>query len=191
MNTILSWNWTTRETFIQMNNYQIEAVLNAFDAGSCFRGVYPADMLPSAPSDNESHAYVVNTDNSNEPGKHWVGFFFPRFGHPEYFDSYGLIPLIPHFYDFLGDRDFFFNNVTLQAPFSNVCGQYCIFFIIGRISGISFETLMKLFDRSNPHKNDGFVNSFVNDIFGMHLKKYDENFLQKQISNMFQPQEYY
>ena len=37
---------------------------------------------------------IANTDVSSGPGKHWVTFFFPKHGKPEFFDSLGLRPII-------------------------------------------------------------------------------------------------
>ena len=171
-----------------MNNKQIETIMSRFDSGKCFQGVYAADMLPIYPLNNERCCYIVNTEDHTEPGEHWVSFFFPGDdGCPEYFDSYGLMPLLSIFYEFLGKRDFLFNNITLQAPLSNVCGQYCLFFLMGRLSGISFVDLIEIFRKDDPYSNDAFVNSVINDLFGVHLKQYNNNFMGKQISRIFQP----
>ena len=37
-----------------------------------FRGVFPADKLPSV-SKKRVNAYIVNTDPAGEPGEHWLG----------------------------------------------------------------------------------------------------------------------
>ena len=55
-----------------------------------FRGVFPADKLPSVPKGRRfTDAYIVNTDPAGEPGEHWLAIW-TRLGVCEVFDSYGL-----------------------------------------------------------------------------------------------------
>ena len=45
-------------------------------------------------------SYVVNTDPSTAPGGHWVAMFFNNPRSAEFFDSYGLHPLVYGLTDF-------------------------------------------------------------------------------------------
>ena len=65
-----------------MNTIQIEWILRRDP--SCkksFKGVYAQDKIKriSYPS-----AYVINSDPSTRPGKHWIAVFFDRRGNGEY-----------------------------------------------------------------------------------------------------------
>ena len=55
-----------------------------------FRGVFPADKLPSVPKGRRfTDAYLVNTDPAGEPGEHWLAIC-TRLGVSEVFDSLWL-----------------------------------------------------------------------------------------------------
>ncbi|XP_011858853.1 PREDICTED: uncharacterized protein LOC105556375 [Vollenhovia emeryi] len=58
-----------------------------------YAGVYPADRLPRVWT--RSTAIVANTDNHDQPGRHWVAFYVDEHGTGTYFDSYGLPPWTP------------------------------------------------------------------------------------------------
>ena len=73
-----------------MNSLQIERLLkNDSETKSVFKKVCALDQLekPTFPS-----AYVINSDPSTEPGKHWIAVYCDKHGQGEYFDSYGLPP---------------------------------------------------------------------------------------------------
>lgn len=168
-----------------MNNKQIQILMSRYEA---FQGVYPADKLPKHSTKSGSYGYIANTDSHDQPGKHWVSFFFPEQGYPEYFDSFGMVPLLPEFYEFLGNCPFKYNNVTLQAPLSSTCGQYCIFYLLGRIHGYKYNHILDVFDTNLPGKNDKLVNNFINTAFDINLSVYDYNFIGKQIARAYEPQ---
>src|SRR4051812_43914346 len=56
-------------------------------------GCFPSDMLPVCRK--FPCAMVVNFDESNEPGTHWIAIFAPTPRHVYYFDSLAG-PLIPN-----------------------------------------------------------------------------------------------
>ena len=60
------------------------------DLNKVFRGVFPADKLPTVPRTRVlSDAYIVNTDPEGQPGEHWLAIW-TRNRVCEVFDSYGL-----------------------------------------------------------------------------------------------------
>jgi hypothetical protein len=75
-----------------MDTYQLREVLTR-DLGPSFGGVYPRVLLPDTLNQK---AIVINTDPHDQPGAHWVCVYLNT---PvvEYFDSYGLPPLIVTF----------------------------------------------------------------------------------------------
>ena len=56
-----------------------------------FKSVYPKDHLPTM---KYPGSYVVNTDPNTAPGEHWVAMFFNNQRSAEFFDSYGLHPIV-------------------------------------------------------------------------------------------------
>ena len=71
---------------------QIERILEKDSyTKKIFKGVYPKDLLPTV---EYPGSYVLNTNPSSSPGEHWVGVHFTDVGSAEYFDSYGLHPIV-------------------------------------------------------------------------------------------------
>lgn len=101
--------------------------------------VYPIDLLPNV---KRPGAYVVNTDEHDKPGKHWVAIYVTR-RRTEYFDSYGLPPQDKRLVEFMGD--YYYNTRMLQGPFSTFCGHYCIYFLSKRVNGSSANKIIASF----------------------------------------------
>ena len=168
-----------------MNNLQISNIFEKIHLhNGKFLGVYSSDTIPNFFKTNKrgnDFSLIVNTDPSSEPGEHWVAFYIPKQGIVEYFDSFGREPNNSNFSIFLKNTDFLYNNIRLQSVLSNVCGQYCIFYILARHFNLDYADIIHLF--SNNHSvNDNFVNEFINDLFSLDLQKYDIDFIGKQIS---------
>ena len=135
-----------------MNTRQIEAILkHDSQTKNVFRGVFAMDQLPKM----VKGMYVINTDNHNEPGEHWVAVYCHDY--VEYFDSYGLLPQDVRLFEFLG-KDFVYNNVALQLPMSNACGFYCIYYLIHRARRISQFNIVNILKRGG---GDFIVKNFV------------------------------
>lgn len=82
----------------------------------------------------------------------------------EFWDSYGQSP---EFYsaDFEDFLNFNANNWTsnqrmLQSWDSNVCGQYCIYYLVHRCRGFSLNRIVNHFSK-NTRVNDTIVFEFV------------------------------
>ena len=109
------------------------------DAVYC--GTLPRDWFRQQLNTEDTHfpkAYVVNTDDSRQPGQHWVSFYRPTPGVVEYFDSYGLPP---HYLNFQSELDRMgwcyqeVNTICLQSEDSTVCGLYCLYYLTHRVRG--------------------------------------------------------
>lgn len=167
-----------------MNNLQIEKILSrvyiARDKEK-FLGVYPADKIPSKVTlaSYNSFSMIVNTQPSTQKGRHWVSFYRKNKTCPiEFFDSFGRKPYISYFLKFLKGEQFIYNNLAVQSVFTNVCGQYCIFYILARHFDIPYFQIIELFKNGG----DTFVAKFINDFFSLDLDIYDIDFIGKQIS---------
>jgi hypothetical protein len=122
-----------------MNTAQITHALEQDPVTSKkFCGVLPSDKLPQT-IDRYPCGFVANTDPSSEPGTHWVAFHFPWEEKGEFLDSYGHARQYyrKSFGDFLKSRAWDFNRHKLQSAWSDVCGQYCLFYLSHRAGGSS------------------------------------------------------
>ena len=140
-----------------------------------FCGVFPSDKLPQT-IDKYPCGFVANTDPSTKPGIHWVpprkGSWFDSYGKPAEF--YGAA-----FTDFLEKQcdEWDFNDRKLQSDWSDICGQYCIFFLSHRARGYSMNKILQLFV-DNTMLNDAKVSHFVKTHFRVSVKHPNFNFIQ-------------
>lgn len=131
---------------------QIETILGLDVATrDLFCGVYAMDQLPT----RQRGAYVINMDDHDEPGSHWVAVFDN--GSVEYFDSYGYPPLDSRCLEFLGMR-YSYNKIKLQKQYSNACGFYCIYLILKRARGHSADKIILNLKRTD---SDFVVKNFL------------------------------
>ena len=63
------------------------------------------------------------------------------------------------------------NCFRIQPVKSNSCGQFCLYYLIHRIRGFSFEQIIHSFDEFDLELNDKIVREFVIDKFGMLFNK--------------------
>lgn len=137
-----------------------------------FKGVFPSDCLPKRKL--RKPAFVVaNTDNSNQPGTHWVAFYFPKIGKGEYFDSFGNGPVNIDFIKFLKRNStcYNYNKQRLQSDFSKYCGQFCCMFLHYKCVGKTLKQFIKLFSSTKFTYNDNKVIHLYHSIYNNKLKK--------------------
>ena len=110
-----------------------------------FTGVIPCDYLPQFPL--LPAMFVVNTQDSIQPGLHWIAINCPSDGGPiEVFDSFGAKPDNAHVLRFLNMYAHSkYNTIQLQNPFSNSCGLFACLFLYFRGKGVSFDKFLGLF----------------------------------------------
>ena len=138
-----------------MNSNQITKILRKLPVPGA---VYPSDQLPAHihfPS-----ALICNTDPQDEPGEHWIAICFDKQGQGEYFDPYGLQPF-PPFIPFMNScSSWKYNDVCLQSPLSQTCGQHCLTYLIHRCQGIDMNTYVQRFS-NDLMQNDVLVSKFI------------------------------
>ena len=123
-----------------MDTHQIRAILeHDYMTKDVFRGVYAIDQLPSY----QPGMYVINTDERDEPGEHWLAVY-----NKEFFDSYGNPPMDNRIVKFLGP-DYTYNAVPLQQELSNACGFYCVYYLLQRARGHCAEDIIELLKYSD------------------------------------------
>ena len=125
-------------------------------------GALPKDCLIKTGIASYPGAFVCNAQSSDNPGQHWISMFFTNDRHGEYFNSYGLPPRQGEFVYFLQSNcmTWNFNEKTLQSPLSNVCGQYCVVYLLHRCRGIPAKTIVNSFGNDLVN-NDCHVFDFV------------------------------
>lgn len=64
-----------------------------------FIGVFASDTMPRYVSNPV--LLICNTDPQDKTGTHWIAIFIDKFGRGEFFDSYGMPPVVKSHYDFL------------------------------------------------------------------------------------------
>ena len=143
-----------------MNTTELDDIIHA----PGFVGTFPFDMLPGRPAGN--HSIVINTSPSKDPGSHWLALIFKN--EKFYFvDSYGRDP-----HDQTYSRRFkraikkytrgsmvVHNDKWLQSLSSNVCGEYCVYFIQETLR-VGFEKMLAVFTDDFTY-NDSLVLSYV------------------------------
>jgi hypothetical protein len=130
-----------------------------------FQGVYATDALPKFVHSYPS-AYIINTHPKSKPGEHWVAVYFDVNLKGIYFDSYGFPPRNRHVVNFLKKNcvTWTFSNQVLQHPFSNLCGVYCIYFLVKKCQGHSLYSILSRFT-NDLDLNDRRVRRFLHRIF--------------------------
>ncbi|KAF8791612.1 hypothetical protein HNY73_006453 [Argiope bruennichi] len=150
-----------------MNGNEIHYILSKDPYTSpFFRGVFASDTIPIL---KEKSAIVVNTDTSSEPGSHWLAFYLES-DNLEFFDSYGNPPEFYGrlFHDFVSHySSVFWNSTPMQSFMSNVCGAYCIYFILKRCQGKSLYSIVS--NLSECQKNDFRIYQFGKKRYGVRM----------------------
>ena len=106
-----------------MNGAQIERALRQDKfASQSFVGVFAADRLPVKEFPG---SYVVNTDETGQPGQHWVAFYTVD-DTIECFDSFGKDPGVynAHIKKWLDDTYKVMLSCTLALCFTLFCGVF-------------------------------------------------------------------
>ena len=146
-----------------MNTLQLKRALERDTfTKKIFGGVFAADELPKT-FDTFPCGFVANTDPSTKPGTHWVAFYFPSRDKGEFFDSYGYPP---EHYGFKSYKIETWNKYKLQSSWSNVCGQYCIFYLYHKSRGYSMSKIVNMFTDSTSI-NDCNVACYVKKHFNV------------------------
>lgn len=98
--------------------------------------------------------YIVNNQCIGELGEHWVAINTQNCD-PEFFDAMGQPPVLYGFKDV-----FKYNRERLQNINSNLCWAYCLYFLLKRDSGMSYDCILKTFSDS-MRNNDNVVKQFL------------------------------
>ena len=144
-----------------MSNHDIRLAMRTYHN---FLGVFPSDINPCLMIHSFPTCFVMNTNpTSDVSGGHWVAFYLPSSRTLEFFDSLGrsldsfpqLASYFAHFTHSIRS-----NSIPLQSN-SPVCGDYCITFLILRLSKHSFSSSIHYIkSHSKGNSRDSFVRRF-------------------------------
>ena len=133
-----------------MSNIFINGLLKDYKN---FIGCYSKDQIPLI---ENNKSIIMNLNNSNEPGSHWIGL--KRVNNGIYvFDSFGIGFLPVGICKVFKNYKIITNIYRIQDISSNLCGMFCVLFILYDIkSKNNFINFLTLFN-----SNDFFKNEFI------------------------------
>lgn len=148
-----------------MNTSQLLCALHCDPLlSTTIQGVYATDQLPEYV---HRGGFIANTDISSKSGRHWCAFYFDGTGQSEFFDSYGKPA---HYYNNTFVRCLhnnsivqLYNSKKLQSNYSNVCGQYCLYFLIHRVRGQRLRDIVETLQ--NTEHRDQYVYEYISRTF--------------------------
>jgi len=153
-----------------MNSIEIENILNKNKWNRFkFIGCFAADLLPTELNKDIPVCFIANVDQLKESGSHWVLFLIPKEGYLEYFCPLGISfyhwPLFVNYIrNIMNFECIIMNRKRIQSINSNLCGIFCIEFVIKRDKGISFALIINSYSTKNFLCNDLQALNYVKDL---------------------------
>ena len=125
-----------------------------------FDGIFSIDTLKEIKE--KPDLIICNTDPSDQPGEHWVLFFFNE-NSVDFYDSLGrdITYYGSEFINFIKNYTSNFEQCLrrTQPLESDLCGYYCLYYAFAKCNGFSME---KIIDNMLSKDN---VTEFVNKMF--------------------------
>jgi hypothetical protein len=118
-----------------------------------YGGTWSIDNFPAWNA--KPSCYIINLSPSWHPGSHWTAVYRDGRGGTEYFCSYGSDVPDQIRRKLMGAK--YRKNVKqLQCISSDLCGQYCILYLLCKCRGFSYKKFQSCFS-SNHSMNDQLV----------------------------------
>lgn len=94
-----------------------------------FQGVFMRNNLPKKRCPKKIECGVINLDNEEGLGTHWVGYY--RYSEKcFYFDSFGNLQPPQEFINYIGEKCRIYYNYNIYQTFGTVnCGHLCMTFL--------------------------------------------------------------
>ena len=149
-----------------MNGRDVDLILkNNSVTKHLYTGTFPACISPG--TNRASYSFISNTQEHNEPGDHWVGWFI-RDGKVTFMDTFGRAPddeTFPNYFsDFIEKFDNVeFSRVQIQSISSRLCGFFCIQFVYIMSLGLEIDSFINEYT-TDTLVNDILVYDFVHSI---------------------------
>ena len=137
-----------------MDSHQIRNIISRHSVlNESVWGVFPRDRIPKFPG---LGGCIVNSDNSNGKGKHWLALWMSEDG-IEFFDSFARPP---RYYGLSLSGPVFLQDQLLQSRRASTCGHHCLYFLYYRALGLSMSSIVNVFS-DDTNANDLLVSRFV------------------------------
>ena len=145
-----------------MNSEEIREIMLKMDMSE-FSGVYPSNKLPINRL-NSKRFYIVNLDDSDSPGSHWVGLVL-KGDEAEYFDPLAL----PFTNKFIIQslktykiENIIYNKKRIQSFSSESCAKFVILFGLCIVKlKFSFNSFLNLFYCQRISDNEIYINNVL------------------------------
>ena len=125
---------------------------------STFRGVISRDQIYNLIDQRPSY-YIVNLNDSTQPGSHWVVINVRAPPNPiEYFDSFGLnAPTEVVELSHLMGVNYLYNSTQYQDLNSVLCGYWCLYFVNESRKGKAYYDILKPFSHTDTQFNERLI----------------------------------
>ncbi len=136
-----------------LTNRQVDDILHPFVPW--FLGTYSCDNVPRA--NIEYFAFICNLSRQYEVGTHFVAVVVSkRQRKAYYFDSYGMPCTNIYIQKYLQEycNEVIWSRPWIQPVLSNLCGYYCIAFLLADAVGTTYEEFMDTFQINGHVQND-------------------------------------
>jgi hypothetical protein len=122
--------------------------------GIYFKNELPLKSIPGA--------YIINLNDSDKGGTHWVALFISLKKKATYFDSFGVIAPVD-IEDFIKtiDCDYKYSDKIIQDIDNGYCGQYCLYFIYSMHFNRDFGKFINLFDLDYKNNLEILKKNFI------------------------------
>ena len=107
-------------------------------------------------------AYLINLDDKNSKGTHWVSLFIDR-STGVHFDSFGIEYVPQEVLNKIKNKSINHNIFRIQDNESVTCGFYCIAFIGYMLAGKTLLDYTNLFSPNDYKKNDKIIYVYFKD----------------------------
>ena len=104
-----------------------------------FKGVFMRNEISGIPKLKECG--IINLDDKENKGTHWVCYFIFNSSIAYYFDSFGLYPPI-ELQNYLKEYNIIGSNFQLQDFNTNYCGYYCLYILELLSLGFDYEKIV-------------------------------------------------
>ena len=116
-------------------------------------GIYSRNNLPKT---IKKGAYVINLDEYENTGTHWVSLFV-KTNKVIYFDSFGIQHIPEEINKFIGNKKIKVSISRIQAYDSIMSGSFCIEFINHMLKGKKLLDYTNLFSPNEFKENDQVI----------------------------------
>ena len=115
-------------------------ILMKMNADECMKntwwGVFTRDELPQSLL---NVGYIINTDNKNQLGQHWVALWIEK-NSIEFMDSFGLRA---EHYGWLFIKQINHSSIRVQSYDSISCGAFCLYYLFYRCRNVSMSSILR------------------------------------------------